>query len=246
MTYLKVYTDFRELMEPLNHEEAGRLFRAMLCYAEDGTEAPLEGNERFVWAMARRIIDREAAACAQKAEVNRENGRKGAQARWHRTKLKDGEGSQDDGQGSERHGDHGENSQDKDKEKENENESLKEYMCVSKENEPSDGYTHIPSREEIEAYCRERGNGIDPDYFHDYYAAAGWQVGQNPVRDWRALVRAWEKRDTRRSVPADTARGSPDTAQRRRAVRARNTLLNCRETPSHPSLESIAFDPDEL
>lgn len=47
---------------------------------------------------------------------------------------------------------------------------------------------HTPTREEIESYCRERKNGIDPDYFYDYYAATGWQVGQHPIR-------AWENRD---------------------------------------------------
>ena len=62
MQYLKVFTDFKEFMEPLNDEEKGRLFVAMLDYAQDGSEPGLEGNERFVWAMAKRIIDREAAA----------------------------------------------------------------------------------------------------------------------------------------------------------------------------------------
>ena len=33
MTYLKVFTDFRELMAPLNAEEKGRLFEAI---AKDG------------------------------------------------------------------------------------------------------------------------------------------------------------------------------------------------------------------
>ncbi len=37
-----------------------------------------------------------------------------------------------------------------------------------------------------------------------------------------------------------------DTAQAKRGARQRNTLLNYREQPSHFSLESIAFDPDEL
>ena len=41
MTYLKVFTDFRELMEPLNAEEKGRLFEAMLSYAMDGAEIAL-------------------------------------------------------------------------------------------------------------------------------------------------------------------------------------------------------------
>ena len=68
MQYLKVFTDFKEFMEPLNDEEKGRLFVAMLDYAQDGSEPGLEGNERFVWAMAKRIIDREAAAYESKVK----------------------------------------------------------------------------------------------------------------------------------------------------------------------------------
>ena len=71
MTYLKVFTDFRELMEPLDHAEKGRLFEAMLSYAMDGTEVALEGNERFVWPVARRTIDQEAAAYESKVEASR-------------------------------------------------------------------------------------------------------------------------------------------------------------------------------
>ena len=68
MQYLKVFTDFKEFMEPLNDEEKGRLFVAMLDYAQAGSEPGLEGNERFVWAMAKRIIDREAAAYESKVK----------------------------------------------------------------------------------------------------------------------------------------------------------------------------------
>ena len=81
MTYLKVFTDFRELMEPLDHAEKGRLFEAMLSYAMDGTEVALEGNERFVWPVARRTIDREAAAYESKVEASRAAGKRSGDAR---------------------------------------------------------------------------------------------------------------------------------------------------------------------
>ena len=81
MTYLKVFTDFRELMEPLDHAEKGRLFEAMLSYAMDGTEVALEGNERFVWPVARRTIDQEAAAYESKVEASRAAGKRSGEAR---------------------------------------------------------------------------------------------------------------------------------------------------------------------
>ena len=57
MKYLKVFTDFAEQMEALNDTEVGRLFRAMLLYAETGEVTDLKGNERFLWGSAKVNID---------------------------------------------------------------------------------------------------------------------------------------------------------------------------------------------
>ena len=50
-----------------------------------------------------------------------------------------------------------------------------------------------PTLEEVQAYCIERGNGIDPQRFVDYYSSNGWKVGKNPMKDWKAAVRTWER-----------------------------------------------------
>lgn len=50
-----------------------------------------------------------------------------------------------------------------------------------------------PTVDEVAAYCRERGNGIDPEAFVDFYASKGWMVGKNPMKDWKAAVRTWER-----------------------------------------------------
>ena len=53
-----------------------------------------------------------------------------------------------------------------------------------------------PSVEEVRAYCQERGNRVDAERFVDFYASKGWMVGKNPMKDWKACVRTWEKRDS--------------------------------------------------
>ena len=52
--------------------------------------------------------------------------------------------------------------------------------------------------EEVKAYCLERKNAVDPVRFVDYYTANGWKVGKNPMKDWRAAVRTWERDEPRR------------------------------------------------
>lgn len=61
-----------------------------------------------------------------------------------------------------------------------------------------------PTREEVQAYCTERGGKVDADRFFDYYTARGWMLGKVPMQDWQAEVRAWEKSGTQQSrKPSD-------------------------------------------
>ena len=50
-----------------------------------------------------------------------------------------------------------------------------------------------PTLDEVKAYCAERGNTVDAQRWFDYYTANGWRVGKNPMKDWKAAVRTWER-----------------------------------------------------
>lgn len=50
-----------------------------------------------------------------------------------------------------------------------------------------------PTLEEVRAYCRERGNTVDPEAWIDHYASNGWKVGRATMKDWKACVRQWER-----------------------------------------------------
>lgn len=58
-----------------------------------------------------------------------------------------------------------------------------------------------PSLEEVQAYCSERGNGIDAQSFIDFYSSKGWLVGKTKMTDWKAAVRTWESRNRKQSRP---------------------------------------------
>ena len=51
-----------------------------------------------------------------------------------------------------------------------------------------------PTVEEIETYCRERNNSVNPNEFYDFYESKGWYVGKNKMKDWKASVRTWENK----------------------------------------------------
>jgi hypothetical protein len=52
-----------------------------------------------------------------------------------------------------------------------------------------------PTVDEVRAYCTERGNSIDPEYFVNYNESRGWVVGKSPMKDWRATIRTWEQHE---------------------------------------------------
>ena len=71
-----------------------------------------------------------------------------------------------------------------------------------------------PTVEEVEAYCKERQNGIDANAFMDHYEGNGWKVGKGglPMKDWQAVVRTWEKYkryDNNNSTPTTRPENNP-------------------------------------
>lgn len=74
---------------------------------------------------------------------------------------------------------------------------------IEKEKKPQKRFT-APSLEDVKAYCEERKNNVDPERFIDYYTANGWKVGKNPMKDWKAAVRSWERNDFGKPKTAET------------------------------------------
>ena len=50
-----------------------------------------------------------------------------------------------------------------------------------------------PTLEEIQNYCLERKNNVNPEQFYDFYESKGWFVGKSKMKDWRSAVRTWER-----------------------------------------------------
>ena len=54
-----------------------------------------------------------------------------------------------------------------------------------------------PTVEEVHQYCNERKNKVCADAFIDFYESKDWMVGSNKMKNWKACVRTWEKRENR-------------------------------------------------
>ena len=71
----------------------------------------------------------------------------------------------------------------------------KESACVC-EDTPTLRFTP-PTIEEVTAYCKERNNNVDAQQFIAFYISKGWMVGKNKMKDWKACIRTWERRDAK-------------------------------------------------
>ena len=63
-----------------------------------------------------------------------------------------------------------------------------------------------PSVDDVRAYCTESGHNIDAEAFIDHYTSNGWKVGgKSPMKDWKAAVRNWERRDKEKPPKKDNS-----------------------------------------
>ncbi len=200
-----IHTDIKDKLALLTDEEAGQLFKAILAYAEDGTEiAPGERSGAVVMAFLfvrdqiardyKKYIDSKNRS-DERSETYRENAKK----RWAKrngTEDSDCNANECNCNANECNCING-----------NANEALPisipiepistpiEPNCIPKEDKGKAKRFIKPTLQEIEDYIKEMGWNDDPGAIYDHYEANGWkQSGGNGIKDWKAAVRNWHRR----------------------------------------------------
>lgn len=110
---------------------------------------------------------------------------------------------------------------------------------------PKGGKTSIrfvaPGLDLVAAYCAERGNHVDPQQFVDYYTANGWRVGKNPMKDWKAAVRTWERNHHAPQAHRTETRNDRDARITRELLK-----LSGRDADGRPSERPVFGVPGDL
>ena len=97
-----------------------------------------------------------------------------------------------------------------------------------------------PTVEEVREYVTSNNYNVNADNFVDFYESKGWLVGKNKMKDWKAAVRTWARRDngnntgtsnTERSRVCGTDAGSGTRASENRQGVRRN-FIPMAEMPS--------------
>ena len=69
------------------------------------------------------------------------------------------------------------------------------------EREKSKRFT-APTVTEVQEYIIEKGYSMNAEAFVDFYTSKGWKVGSQPMKDWKAAVRNWNRRDREDKRPS--------------------------------------------
>ena len=60
----------------------------------------------------------------------------------------------------------------------------------------------IPTVKEVESYCNERKNNVNPSKFINFYESKGWMIGKTKMKKWKAAVRTWEQNSKPKTEPS--------------------------------------------
>ena len=176
------YRSYYDAIKALPKKEQTAVMLALCAYALDKVEPNLTGTAGAIFTLIRPTLD---------------SGWKKAIGGTRGTPQKDNEKI------AERCG------KDTAKEKEGEKEGEIEIENECYTPKPPKGAKRFspPSFDDVKSYCQERGNGVDPQAFVDWYTSNGWKVGKNPMKDWKAAVRTWERKEVNhgRNGSADSA-----------------------------------------
>lgn len=61
-----------------------------------------------------------------------------------------------------------------------------------------------PTVDDVKEYCQEHGYSVDAERFVDFYESNGWMVGKNRMKDWRATVRNWSRKEKQNHGKAES------------------------------------------
>ena len=167
--YVPIFFDWLDVTQDLSAEEKGNLIDAVVAYAS-GQE--YEHLLTGGCKIAFRFL---------KGQVDRNNAISEARSKAGSNKHEQPETNDNKPEQPETN-----SPKEKDKEKEKEKENNNKRFIP-------------PTVDEVAEYCRERNNGIDPQYFIDYQTARNWVLSNGKqCKDWRATVRTWEQHDYNR------------------------------------------------
>ena len=186
---LVLYTDYLQHIKDLTLEQTGQLFLAILHY-QNGDDVPeLDAVTKMAFNFISFQMDKDNEKYEKTTERRREAGKMGG-----RPKANGFEENQEKAKKANGFFEKQTKAKKPDNDNVNDNDNvLKEISPNGDKEKPTTKHFVPPTRQEVTAYCEEKGYKVDVERFVDYYTSNGWMVGKNKMKDWKAAVRNWNR-----------------------------------------------------
>lgn len=181
-----MYESWGAAIEKKNNEQAGELIKAIYAFQKNPDVVPEDPAIAFVFEIIKQKLEednkRYEEVCAARSEGGKKGGRPKANASDKKQMVSEESKKSKCFSEKAKKADN-DNEYDNDL-KENTLEGVKEKRFAP------------PTLENVSEYCREMGyTNVDAVCFIDFYTSNGWMVGKNRMKDWKAAVRNWDRRE---------------------------------------------------
>ena len=181
-----MYESWGAAIEKMNNEQAGELIKAIYAFQKNPDVVPEDPAIAFVFEIIKQKLEednkRYEEVCAARSEGGKKGGRPKANASDKKQMVSEESKKSKCFSEKAKKADN-DNEYDNDL-KENTLEGVKEKRFAP------------PTLENVSEYCREMGyTNVDAVCFINFYTSNGWMVGKNRMKDWKAAVGNWDRRE---------------------------------------------------
>lgn len=177
------YLSFEKAISKLDDNNQLIVYRAISRYSLFGEIPQVDGFAAIAWELIKPILDKSrirsinGAKAKGKSKPNLIGNQNAVSKNEAKSKLKQSKNE-------------AKSKQDRDRDRDRIN------IEDKSSNNGADKSTRFvpPTLTEVQDYIQKNSYSVDASTFIDFYTSKGWMVGSNKMKDWKAAVRTWQRK----------------------------------------------------
>lgn len=177
------YLSFEKAISKLDDNNQLIVYRAISRYSLFGEIPQVDGFAAIAWELIKPILDKSrirsinGAKAKGKSKPNLIGNQNAVSKNEAKSKLKQSKNE-------------AKSKQDRDRDKD------RDEIEGTKVPNGADKSTRFvpPTLTEVQDYIQKNSYSVDASTFIDFYTSKGWMVGSNKMKDWKAAVRTWQRK----------------------------------------------------
>lgn len=181
------YLSFEKAISKLDDNNQLIVYRAISRYSLFGEIPQVDGFAAIAWELIKPILDKSrirsinGAKAKGKSKPNLVGNQNAVSKKGAKTKLKQSKNE-------------AKTKRDRDKDRDRDRDRIN--IEDKSSNNGADKSTRFvpPTLTEVQDYIQKNSYSVDASTFIDFYTSKGWMVGSNKMKDWKAAVRTWQRK----------------------------------------------------